>query len=139
VQTLERQGDIRNLTNRLNVINFASVFSGTALASPRAYSIRLRFGFQLRHSERCSERAGGELDLRIVRLELPLAEEEDSISYKGEIATITLFSNEDCWKVRVAYRGILDVVAGEYADKSSAKAAAEQQAREWIERQLSRP
>jgi len=39
------QGDIRNLTNRLNVIDFANVFSGTALASPRAASMRLRFDF----------------------------------------------------------------------------------------------
>ncbi len=39
------QGDVRNLTDRLNVINFANVFSGTALASPRAASVRLRFNF----------------------------------------------------------------------------------------------
>jgi len=39
------QGDVRNLTNRLNVIDFASVFSGTALASPRAASVRLRLDF----------------------------------------------------------------------------------------------
>jgi hypothetical protein len=39
------QGDVRNLTNRLNVIDFANVFSGTALASPRAASMRLRFDF----------------------------------------------------------------------------------------------
>ena len=59
--------------------------------------------------------------------------------YKGETATITLISNGDYWKARVAYRGIFDAVAGEYADKSSAKAAAEQQAREWIEQQQPRP
>jgi len=39
------QGDIRNLTGRLNVIDFASIFSGTALASPRAASVRLRLDF----------------------------------------------------------------------------------------------
>jgi hypothetical protein len=39
------QGDIRNLTNRLNVINFASVFSGTALTPPRSFAARLRFAF----------------------------------------------------------------------------------------------
>ena len=59
--------------------------------------------------------------------------------YKGETATITLISNRGYWKARVAYRGVHDAVAGEYADKSSAKAAAEQQAREWIERQLTQP
>ncbi len=39
------QGDIRNLNNRLDVINFASVFSGTAIASPRTFSLRLRFEY----------------------------------------------------------------------------------------------
>ena len=39
------QGDLRNLTNRLNVIDFASIFSGTALASPRTASARLRLDF----------------------------------------------------------------------------------------------
>jgi hypothetical protein len=39
------QGDIRNLNDRLNVINFASVFSGTAIASPRTFSLRLRFDY----------------------------------------------------------------------------------------------
>ena len=45
LRTVQVHGDIRNLTNRLNVINFASLFSGTALASPREYSVRLRFSF----------------------------------------------------------------------------------------------
>ena len=58
--------------------------------------------------------------------------------YKGETATITLISNGGRWKARVAYREIFDAVAGEYADKSSAKAAAEQQAREWIEQKQPR-
>lgn len=39
------QGDVRNLTNRLNVIDFANIFSGTALASSRGASVRLRFDF----------------------------------------------------------------------------------------------
>jgi len=34
-----------NLTNRLNVINFASLLSGTALAPPRSVSARLRLTF----------------------------------------------------------------------------------------------
>jgi hypothetical protein len=44
-RSIQIQGDIRNLTGRLNVINFASVFSGTALAPPRSGSLRLRFQF----------------------------------------------------------------------------------------------
>jgi hypothetical protein len=39
------QGDIRNLNDRLNVINFASLFSGTAIAAPRSFSVRLRFDY----------------------------------------------------------------------------------------------
>ena len=34
-----------NLTNKLNVINFASLFSGTAVAPPASVSARLKFGF----------------------------------------------------------------------------------------------
>jgi hypothetical protein len=34
-----------NLNNRLNVINFASLFSGTAIAPPRTVSARLRLSF----------------------------------------------------------------------------------------------
>jgi outer membrane receptor for Fe3+-dicitrate len=34
-----------NLANRVNVINFASLFSGTAVAPPRSYDARLRFEF----------------------------------------------------------------------------------------------
>lgn len=37
--------DVANLTNRLNVINFASLFSGTALGLPRSVSGRLRATF----------------------------------------------------------------------------------------------
>jgi outer membrane cobalamin receptor len=39
------QVDVRNLTNRLNVINFAGLFSGTALAPPRSFAVRLQIGF----------------------------------------------------------------------------------------------
>jgi outer membrane receptor protein involved in Fe transport len=39
------QAEIRNLTNRLDVINFAGLFSGTALAPPRSAAVRLRFDF----------------------------------------------------------------------------------------------
>jgi hypothetical protein len=39
------QGDIRNLNDRLNVINFASVFSGTAISAPRSFSLRLRVDY----------------------------------------------------------------------------------------------
>lgn len=39
------QADIRNLSDRLNVINFASVFSGTAIGPPRAFSVRLRLDY----------------------------------------------------------------------------------------------
>jgi outer membrane cobalamin receptor len=38
------QADMRNLTNRLNVINFAGLFSGTALAPPRSFSVRVSLG-----------------------------------------------------------------------------------------------
>lgn len=36
---------IANLANRVNVINFASVFSGTAVAPPRSATARVRFTF----------------------------------------------------------------------------------------------
>jgi outer membrane receptor for Fe3+-dicitrate len=39
------QADVRNLTNRLTVINFAGLFSGTALAPPRSVAVRLRADF----------------------------------------------------------------------------------------------
>jgi TonB dependent receptor-like, beta-barrel/Carboxypeptidase regulatory-like domain len=40
------QAEIRNLTNRFDVINFAGLFSGTALAAPRSVSVRLRWDRQ---------------------------------------------------------------------------------------------
>ena len=39
------QADITNLTNRVNLINFAGLLSGTAMAPPRGASIRLRAEF----------------------------------------------------------------------------------------------
>jgi hypothetical protein len=42
---LRLQADAFNLANRLNLINFSGVFSGTALDVPRSYSVRLRAEF----------------------------------------------------------------------------------------------
>jgi hypothetical protein len=39
------QIEAANLTDRLNVINFASLFSGTAVAAPRSVSARVKFTF----------------------------------------------------------------------------------------------
>jgi hypothetical protein len=39
------QADVFNLANRLNVINFSGVFSGTAVDAPRNFAIRLRTEF----------------------------------------------------------------------------------------------
>jgi outer membrane cobalamin receptor len=39
------QADVRNLTDRLTVINFAGLFSGTALAPPRSIAVRIRASF----------------------------------------------------------------------------------------------
>ncbi len=44
-RALRLQGDIRNLNGRLNVLNMASVFSGTAVAAPRTFSLRLRYDY----------------------------------------------------------------------------------------------
>jgi len=43
--TLRLQADIQNLNNRVNVINFAGLFSGTGIAPPRSFSLRLETGF----------------------------------------------------------------------------------------------
>jgi outer membrane receptor protein involved in Fe transport len=42
---LSVQVDVRNLTNRFDVINFAGLFSGTAIAPPRTVAVRLRAAF----------------------------------------------------------------------------------------------
>jgi hypothetical protein len=39
------QADVLNLTDRLNVINFAGLLSGSAIAQPRSFGIRLRTEF----------------------------------------------------------------------------------------------
>jgi len=39
------QADVANVTNRLNVINFAGLFSGTALAPPRSLMLRIQSEF----------------------------------------------------------------------------------------------
>jgi outer membrane protein assembly factor BamB len=43
--TLSLQGDLQNINNRLNLIDFAGLFSGSAIAPPRSYAIRLRTRF----------------------------------------------------------------------------------------------
>lgn len=43
---LRLQAEVRNLTNRFDVINFAGLFSGTALGAPRSLSVRLRWDRQ---------------------------------------------------------------------------------------------
>jgi hypothetical protein len=44
-RTLALQVEASNLTDRVNVIDFAGLFSGTAVAAPRSASARLRFTF----------------------------------------------------------------------------------------------
>jgi hypothetical protein len=44
-RTLRVQADGQNLTHRLNVINFEGLFSGTALAPPRSFAVRLQADF----------------------------------------------------------------------------------------------
>lgn len=44
-RALRVQADVTNLTDRLNVINFAGLFSGTALAAPRSASVRVGLDF----------------------------------------------------------------------------------------------
>lgn len=39
------QGDVQNFNNRLNVINFAGLFSGTGVGPPRSYAVRLSVEF----------------------------------------------------------------------------------------------
>jgi outer membrane cobalamin receptor len=44
-RSVRLQADLQNLTNRLNVIDFAGLFSGTAIAPPRSYALRLTTQF----------------------------------------------------------------------------------------------
>jgi outer membrane cobalamin receptor len=39
------QADVQNLNNRLNVIDFAGLFSGNSVAPPRSYSLRLQLTY----------------------------------------------------------------------------------------------
>lgn len=43
--SMRLQGDIGNLNDRVNVINFAGLFSGTGVAPPRSYALRLQTDF----------------------------------------------------------------------------------------------
>jgi outer membrane cobalamin receptor len=45
LRSLSLQADLFNATNRLNLINFASLFSGTAIAPPRSGSAHVTFSF----------------------------------------------------------------------------------------------
>ena len=42
---LQLRGEVANVTNRLNVINFAGLFSGTAIAAPRSATVGLQLEF----------------------------------------------------------------------------------------------
>ena len=44
-QQLRIQANVVNLTDRLNVINCAGLFSGTALAPPRSFGVRAQLEF----------------------------------------------------------------------------------------------
>jgi outer membrane cobalamin receptor len=44
-RSVRLQGDVRNLNNRLNVIDFAGLFSGNAIAPPRSWALRLQATF----------------------------------------------------------------------------------------------
>ena len=43
--TMRLQADVQDLNNRLNVLDFAGLFSGTAIAPPRSYSLRFQTSF----------------------------------------------------------------------------------------------
>lgn len=43
--TLRFEAGVENVTNRLNVVNFAGLFSGTAVAPPRSANVRIRYDF----------------------------------------------------------------------------------------------
>jgi outer membrane cobalamin receptor len=44
-RSIRWQADVENLNNRLNVIDFAGLFSGNAIAPPRSYSLRFTSNF----------------------------------------------------------------------------------------------
>jgi hypothetical protein len=43
--TVRLQGDIENINNRLNVIDFAGLYSGNAIGPPRSAFVRLQTDF----------------------------------------------------------------------------------------------
>jgi outer membrane cobalamin receptor len=43
--SMRLQADVQNITNRLNVIDFAGLFSGNSIAPPRSYALRLTTNF----------------------------------------------------------------------------------------------
>jgi hypothetical protein len=43
--SMRMQGDVQNINNRLNVLDFTGLFSGSAIAPPRSYSLRLTTSF----------------------------------------------------------------------------------------------
>jgi hypothetical protein len=45
LRVVRLQTDVRNITNHLNVINFAGLFSGTALGPPRSAALRVHIDF----------------------------------------------------------------------------------------------
>ena len=44
-ESVRLEADVLNLTNRLNVINFSGLFSGTAISTPRSINCRLQIDF----------------------------------------------------------------------------------------------
>ena len=42
---LTLRAEFANVTDRLNLINFAGIFSGTAIAAPRSASVRIQYEF----------------------------------------------------------------------------------------------
>jgi hypothetical protein len=44
-RALRLQGDVENLNNRLNVIDFGGLFSGNAIGPPRSYALKLAATF----------------------------------------------------------------------------------------------
>ena len=44
-RSLRLRVDLINLTNHFNVINFAGLFSGTALGAPRTLAVKLQAAF----------------------------------------------------------------------------------------------
>jgi hypothetical protein len=44
-RSIRLQGDVQNLNGRLNVIDFAGLLSGNAIAPPRSYSVRFQATF----------------------------------------------------------------------------------------------